>query len=359
MRESLARSLGQLSGPILITGHTGFKGTWLTLLLESLDVNVVGYSLAPKPDSLFSRMNRTATVNERFADIRDRHQFNDFVKTVKPSAIIHMAAQPFVLDSYRIPLETFEINLMGSANILDVAFANESVKVVIVVTTDKVYRNENFGKAFTESDPLSGKDPYSASKVAAEAAVSAWQQIASVHGGPKIISVRAGNVIGGGDWGANRLFPDLVRNISMGKKFIVRNSSSTRPWQHVLDPLIGYLYTLEAAIKGTECKSINFGPSTESFPVSRVVELAAKHWPHRTIIEFEQNNTNPTLEATSLHLNSDFARKTLGWEPFWSQEAAVVSTMEWWDKVLNKAVSAQKACQEDIKLVTDMDELAT
>jgi len=359
MRESLARSLGQLSGPILITGHTGFKGTWLTLLLESLDVNVVGYSLAPEPDSLFSRMNRIGSVNERFADIRDRYQLDDFVKAIKPSAIIHMAAQPLVLDSYLIPLETFEINLMGSANILDVAFANESVKVVIVVTTDKVYRNENFGKAFTESDPLSGKDPYSASKVATEAAVTAWQQISRVCGGPRIISVRAGNVIGGGDWGTNRLLPDLVRSLSRGEKFIVRNPLSTRPWQHVLDPLVGYLYSLEAAINGMECKSINFGPSTESLSVSKVVELSVKHWPHRTIIEFEQNSRNPTLEATSLHLNSDFARKTLGWEPFWSQEAAVVSTMEWWDKVLNKAVSAQKACQEDIKLVTDRDELAT
>ena len=164
-------ALRSLSGPVLITGHSGFKGTWLTLLLEKLGIEVVGFSLSPEKDSLFDRASRTGAIKEVFADIRDCELLNSYINSVKPSAIIHMAAQPLVLESYRLPKQTFDVNVMGTVNVLDSAFKADSVKAVVVVTTDKVYRNDNSGRAFIESDPLEGKDPYSASKVGTEAVV--------------------------------------------------------------------------------------------------------------------------------------------------------------------------------------------
>ena len=200
MRPQLGSELSKLPGPILITGHTGFKGAWLTILLEHIGIPTIGYSLPPEKHSLYERANLEGRIPELFADIRDLLLVKDFMAKHKPSAIIHMAAQPLVLESYKSPRETFDTNVMGTVNILDAAFESDHVKAIIVVTTDKVYRNDNSGRAFIESDPLEGKDPYSASKVGAEAAVSAWQQIAKISDGPKVVSVRAGNVIGGGDW---------------------------------------------------------------------------------------------------------------------------------------------------------------
>ena len=188
-----------------------------------------------------------------------------------PGAIIHMAAQPLVLESYRIPRETFETNVMGTVNILDAAFATEFVKGIIVVTTDKVYRNDNLGMKFVESDALVNKDPYSASKVGTESVVAAWQQISKVSNGPKVVATRAGNVIGGGDWADDRIIPELIRGFSTNSKVIVRNPKSTRPWQHVLDPLVGYVMVLEAVLAGEQIASMNFGPGI--LTVSQCVKL--------------------------------------------------------------------------------------
>lgn len=192
MDLALGRRLRELPGPIMVTGHTGFKGTWLTLLLERLNVPVIGFSLPPEKDSLFDRAQRGGAISEVFQDIRNIGAVSDFMAHYQPSAVIHLAAQPLVLESYKTPRETFETNIMGTVNILDASFKSPSVHVVVVATTDKVYRNDNAGRAFIESDPLSGKDPYSASKVGTESVVAAWQQIAKVSGGPKVISVRAG-----------------------------------------------------------------------------------------------------------------------------------------------------------------------
>ena len=278
MNLSQLPALRSNSGPVLVTGHTGFKGTWLTLLLEKLGVEVVGFSLSPEKDSLFDRAGRTGAIKEVFADIRDYELLNTYITSIKPSAIIHMAAQPLVLESYRLPKETFDVNVMGTVNVLDSAFKTDSVQAIVVVTTDKVYRNDNSGRAFIESDPLEGKDPYSASKVGTEAAVAAWQQIQRISGGPKVVAVRAGNVIGGGDWGDNRLLPDLIRSFSSGQKMAVRNPASTRPWQHVLDPLGGYISALEAILGGEKISSVNFGPDTQSIAVSEVVKIAVETW---------------------------------------------------------------------------------
>jgi CDP-glucose 4,6-dehydratase len=344
-------ALHALSGPVLVTGHSGFKGTWLTLLLEKLGIEVVGFSLSPEKDSLFDRASRTGAISEVFADIRDYERLNSYINSVKPSAIIHMAAQPLVLESYRLPKDTFDVNVMGTVNLLDSAFNTDSVHAVVVVTTDKVYRNDNSGLAFIESDPLEGKDSYSASKVGTEAAIAAWQQIQSISGGPKVVAVRAGNVIGGGDWGDNRLLPDLIRSFSSGRKMALRNPASTRPWQHVLDPLIGYLSTLEAILGGEKIASINFGPDTQSLAVSEVVKVAVKTWGLGTNIELDSSAPKSTTEAVSLDLNPKYAKNILGWEPCWSQEEAVISTVQWWNKVLNQEVTPVDACLDDLNQI--------
>ena len=344
-------ALRALSGPVLITGHSGFKGIWLTLLLEKLGIEVVGFSLSPEKDSLFDRASRTGAISEVFADIRDYERLNSYINSVKPSAIIHMAAQPLVLESYRLPKDTFDVNVMGTVNVLDSAFKTDSAQAIVVVTTDKVYRNDNSGRTFIESDPLEGKDPYSASKVGTEAAVAAWQQIQSISGGPKVVAVRAGNVIGGGDWGDNRLLPDLIRSFSSGQKMTVRNPASTRPWQHVLDPLSGYISTLEAVLNDEKITSINFGPDTKSIAVSEVVEVAVKTWGLSTNIELGSSVQKNAAEAVSLDLNPDYAKKSLGWEPCWSQEEAVISTVQWWNKVLNQGVKSVDACLDDLSQI--------
>ncbi|MCX6429553.1 MAG: CDP-glucose 4,6-dehydratase [Actinobacteria bacterium] len=346
-----AQLLRDLPGPVLITGHTGFKGTWLTLLLEKLEVPVIGYSLAPEVDSLFDRAGRTGVIHEAFSDIRDFAQLNSFIQSHQPSAIIHMAAQPLVLESYKTQRATFETNVMGTVNLLDSVFSTGSVKAVVVVTTDKVYRNDNSGRPFVETDPLAGKDPYSASKVGTEAAVAAWQQIAKVSGGPRVISVRAGNVIGGGDWATDRLLPDLIKSFSGGTELSVRNPSSTRPWQHVLDPLSGYLQALISVLQGIEVASINFGPDSESLSVAEVVGIAKSAWPSSSNVNLKGAEGSEHSEATALALNAKFAEKVLGWTPRWSQQEAVEATVIWWDKVINQGFNPISACQDDINFL--------
>ena len=351
MERVTISKLQALKGPILITGHTGFKGTWLTLLLEKIGVNVVGFSLAPEKNSLFERLQRAGKIVEAYADIRNYEVLGKFISETKPAAIIHLAAQPLVLESYKFPLETFSTNVMGTANLLDLSFKYDSVKVIIVVTTDKVYRNSETGETFKESDPLEGKDPYSASKVGTEAAVAAWQHIASISGGPKVVSVRAGNVIGGGDWSENRLLPDLIRSFSSGETVKIRNSESTRPWQHVLDPLSGYLLALSASLEEANLKTINFGPFTRSLKVAEVVEIAKNTWQSPVYIEFSEKVSSKSFESESLEIDPSFAKRELNWNPIWTQHEAIVSTVEWWDAVLNRDNSAFSSCLKDIEIL--------
>jgi len=347
VKTELGGFLRGLPGPIMVTGHTGFKGTWLTLLLERLRIPVVGYSLAPQENSLFDRAERIGCIPEIFADIRDRDCVNKFLDEHKPSGIIHLAAQPLVLKSYESPLETFQVNVMGTANVMDVAFSKNYVKSIISVTTDKVYRNLSQSKRFIESDSLEGKDPYSASKVGTESVISAWQQIASKNGGPNITAVRAGNVVGGGDWAENRLIPDLIRGLIANKITSIRNPESTRPWQHVLDPLVGYLNAMELTLQGIEIRSINFGPREDSLPVSRVVEIATGVWPDiKTIFAGSQSNST---EAKFLDLDSSFAESKVGWEPRFSQEEAIKTTIEWWKNFIVGNQDVRDLCNSDIE----------
>jgi len=334
----------------MLTGHTGFKGTWMTLFLESHGIPVVGFSLPPNELSLYSRLNRKGEVFEKFGDIRLEDSVDKFISDTKPSVIIHMAAQPLVLESYKDPIGTFSTNVMGTANLLNSASKSNSVMVIGVVTTDKVYRNINQGKQFIESDPLGGKDPYSASKVGTEAVISAWQQIAETNGGPTIISLRAGNVIGGGDWGENRLIPDLVRGFVTSTPLEIRNPQSTRPWQHVLDPLNGYLLALDYGLKHRKATAFNFGPIEPSLTVKEVIDIARQEWP--MLLQPVAGVTNKNQESNYLDLNSNFAQEILGWNPVWPQIEAVQKSITWWRGYLVSKTSPQQLCIGDIQEFT-------
>jgi CDP-glucose 4,6-dehydratase len=350
MENPLGQHLRELQGPVLLTGHTGFKGTWMTFLLEHLNVPVVGYSLGPEKDSLFDRARRTGGIPEIFADIRDYEALEKFIEHHKPSTIIHMAAQPLVLKSYETPHETFEVNVMGTANLLDIAFKKDFVKAIIVVTTDKVYKNDNSGVPFIESDPLGGKDPYSASKVGTEAVVSAWQQILRVSGGPKVISVRAGNVIGGGDFARDRLLPDVIRAFSKKSEVIIRSPDSTRPWQHVLEPLLGYLMALESILTIAEYEAYNFSSTEKPLSVREVIKIVNKIFP---LVEFElmnsSNSHSRTLEAKFLALDSSLARDNLNWSPIWRQEEAIIKTLQWWSSYFEGILTPYELCIQEIE----------
>ena len=351
MEYPLGQRLRESPGPLLLTGHTGFKGTWMTFLLEHLEVPVIGYSLAAEKDSLFDRADRTGAIPETIADIRNYDLLEKFIDLHKPSAIIHMAAQPLVLKSYESPRETFDVNVMGTVNVLDIAFKKDFVKAVIIVTTDKVYRNDNSGRAFVETDPLEGKDPYSASKVGTEAVVAAWQQIAKVSGGPSVISVRAGNVIGGGDFAKDRIIPDLVRGAISGMPVEIRNPESTRPWQHVLDPCVGYLMALDALLEGLISKTLNFGPNEESLSVIECVQLCVDNFHHSEIaLNYHlatQNEFKSKIEALQLNLDIAQAQQVLNWEPLWNQSMAIEKTVTWWSQLI-KGFSAETLTFENI-----------
>jgi CDP-glucose 4,6-dehydratase len=334
---------------LLLTGHTGFKGTWMTFLLEHLNVPVVGYSLPGVKDSLYDRAERTGAIPEALEDIRDYAALEKFIDLHKPSTIIHMAAQPLVLKSYENPRETFDVNVMGTVNVLDIAFKKDFVKTIIVVTTDKVYRNDNSGHPFVETDPLEGKDPYSASKVGTESVVAAWQQISKISGGPRIISVRAGNVIGGGDWAENRIIPDLIRGIQSNRVVQVRNPESSRPWQHVLDPLFGYLSILTKIDDFPNITSLNFGPQQRSLSVGKLVSIAKKTFPELVVNLSKSEAIKDENEAQYLALDSTLAFATIGWRTVFDQETSIIQTLKWWKLILKDNQKAEKLCRNEIE----------
>ena len=349
MEFSLGQGLRNLDGPILITGHTGFKGTWLSLLLEKLDVEFVGLSLPPEKGSLFSRLARTDSIPEVFGDIRNLSVVQQTFKKFNPAAVIHMAAQPLVLESYKTPIETFDTNVMGTANVLDTAVRAAKVKGIVSVTTDKVYENLESEKRFVESDPLAGKDPYSASKVGSEAAISAWQQISKMFHGIPISSVRAGNVIGGGDWAENRLMPDLIKGFIDGKRIELRNPESTRPWQHALDPLAGYILTLVELLQSGNDSCYNFGPIEKSLTVRDAAEMASSVWGCVSDVSMSHSRTELKKEAVTLELNPKKAIDILKWAPAWDQKGAITATVEWWRKTVIEEIPVEYACDQDLE----------
>ena len=240
---------------------------------------------------------------------------------------------------------------MGTVNVLDIAFKKDFIKAIIVVTTDKVYKNDNSGHAFVESDPLEGKDPYSASKVGTEAVVAAWQQIAKVSGGPNVVSVRAGNVIGGGDYAEQRIIPDLIRGIINGKTVEIRNPDSTRPWEHVVEPLIGYIKALELALDGMELIGVNFGPYEKGIAVREVVKIFLNYFQGNLTIEFLSKPGDS--ESVHLSLNPEYAKHALKWEMRLSQYEAIELTAKWWSKYFSGSANIDELCSADIRFIIE------
>jgi CDP-glucose 4,6-dehydratase len=237
---------------------------------------------------------------------------------------------------------------MGTVNILNAAANQRTVQAVIAVTTDKVYSNQNLGRRFKESDSLMGKDPYSASKVGSEAAISAWQHMSALGDGPRIVSVRAGNVIGGGDWSNDRLLPDIIRAFSENREVILRNPLNSRPWQHALDPLCGYLHALESALIGTSEASYNFGPIEKSLTVKEVATIASEVWGSDAKFTFENNSESLKLEAVLLELDSALAISNLKWSPIWSQLEAIKLTVSWWRRLITEKHQIDDLIDEDL-----------
>lgn len=331
---------------VLVTGHTGFKGSWLVMLLHKLGFKTVGISLPPEKNSLYSKLDSCdKPTEEYFVDIRNSEEIFNVVSRQNFSYAFHLAAQPLVLDSYKYPAETFATNVLGTANVLNALLLQENLKSIGVITTDKVYKNENNSARFSENAELGGKDPYSASKVGTEMVVSAWRELSKLQNGPRIISLRAGNVIGGGDFAIDRLLPDIVRSYANGTKLEIRNLTSTRPWQHVIDPLLGYVMSV-ILLEDGEIPALNFGPSEPSLSVESVINFAESAWGKpidKHVLEQEV-----ILEAVTLELDSRQANKVLGWEPFFSQKDAIYSTMNWWKEMDQKNSTASKLCNEDI-----------
>ena len=314
----------------LITGHTGFKGAWLSLWLNSLGHQVSGISLDPIPDSLFDRANVSESIDNDFRiDIRKSDEVKSAMQQVKPDVVFHMAAQPLVRESYADPRYTFETNVMGTLSLLEAVSNTPSVKAHVVVTTDKVYRNINQVAGYVESDPLGGHDPYSSSKAMADLLTQSW--ISSFPGTPTTI-VRAGNVIGGGDVSKDRLMPDLISAYMNNKLPTLRYPDSVRPWQHVLDCLNGYLMVSDSLLSGEKHSMMNIGPDVESFvTVAKVAELVAAQLSVEPT--WNLSDTNEPHEADLLSLDASLAKKALDWHDKLKFTDAVTWTTDWYQKV--------------------------
>ena len=316
---------------ILVTGHTGFKGAWLSRILVLAGAEVYGLALAADPNSLFDVAGDLGFKESTILDIRDRNAVEKYFTAHRFDGIFHMAAQPLVRRSYKEPIETFDTNVMGTAHVLHAAVSNSATHWVVAITTDKVYRNVEKLGGYLEDEPLGGKDPYSASKAASEMVISAWQTIARQRDEKiAISSARAGNVIGGGDTAEDRLVPDLIRSFHAGAKTIIRNPASVRPWQHVLDPLNGYLTMGSALMAGREISSAyNFGPGEESkLTVEQMAEYACTLWEGARGLDIAVD-PNAVHESGLLWLSSQLATKELGWSNRFEAREAIAWTIEW------------------------------
>jgi CDP-glucose 4,6-dehydratase len=345
-----------------VTGHTGFKGSWLSLWLCELGAKVVGFSLPPPTQPSNFEVSQVA---ERLAghilgDIRDRQALSLAMREARPDLVIHMAAQPLVRESYAQPAETFETNVQGTVNVLEAVRQLEGPCQVIVVTSDKCYENAGQLWGYRETDRMGGRDPYSASKGAAELTVRAYREsffnpaeLAS-HG-KKVASVRAGNVIGGGDWAKDRLVGDLVRAFAAGETALLRTPRSIRPWQHVLDAVYGYLILAARMARDDAawlCEGWNFGPDQDTeWPVERLAASFCAAWPGARCRADAQ--TEPAGgEAITLRLDSSKARLLLGWRPRWNTDQAVRHTVSWYRRHYAQGGSMRQTCLDQIKAFT-------
>lgn len=322
---------------VLITGHTGFKGAWLALWLSRLHAKVFGVSLpAPTEPSLFADADIQARVDTTYCDIRDAAAVAAVFARVKPDIVLHLAAQSLVLPSYREPVETFATNVMGTVHVLDAVRATPSVRSVVIVTTDKCYENREWLWAYREDDMLGGYDPYSASKACAELVTSAWRRsFCGLNSARQIglASARAGNVFGGGDWAVNRLIPDCMRALGGKQPIGVRNPRATRPWQHVLNPLAGYMTLAERLWHDpvTYGEAWNFGPADDDIkPVSEIVSRITNIWGDGA--RWELIPSDAPHEAGLLKVDASKARARLGWQPMLHLDVGLDWTCDWYKR---------------------------
>ncbi len=316
---------------VLLTGHTGFKGAWLSLWLQRLGAEVTGVALPPNTTpSLFELADVADGMNSYFCDIRDAAGLAAIVRATRPQIVFHLAAQPLVLASYRDPLSTFASNLMGTAHLLDALRGLDDVHVAVMVTTDKVYQNNEWPYPYRENDALGGHDPYSASKAASEIVIASYRDAFLREQGIAVASARAGNVIGGGDWSEDRLIPDAVRAWQSAQALEIRRPLAIRPWQHVLEPLVGYLTLAEKLWEQPELAgAFNFGPPThEAATVREVVELARQSYGSGDVCYGD--GSNGPHEAGWLALETAKARVTLMYSPKWTLDESVKRTMGWY-----------------------------
>jgi CDP-glucose 4,6-dehydratase len=316
--------------PVLLTGHTGFKGSWLALWLTELKAQVVGFSInVPTTPSHWDLLN--LDCQDERGDVRDFAAVNSVISRHKPRIVFHLAAQPLVRRSYRDPLETWSTNVIGTANILEACRLNDCVRAVVVVTTDKCYENQEQIWGYRECDPLGGHDPYSGSKAAAELVVASYRKsYFDYPDAPLIATARAGNVIGGGDWSADRLIPDAARAVATKESLEIRSPNATRPWQHVLDCLAGYLLLGQRLLLGKKeyADAWNFGPGRKgNRTVTEVLNRMQEHWPN---LQWHQTSSPQLHETILLQLDSTRANSQLSWHPVWPLEKALESTAEWY-----------------------------
>jgi CDP-glucose 4,6-dehydratase len=322
---------------VLVTGHTGFKGSWLALWLARLGAEVCGYALPPESEQgHFQRLKLARLIEHRIGDIRNAAELAHCFEEFQPEIVFHLAAQPLVRYSYAQPKETFDVNVAGSVNILECCRDTASVKALVYVTSDKAYRNNEWVWGYRESDELGGHDPYSASKAAAEIVFSAyWDSFFQQRAGFGAASVRAGNVIGGGDWAEDRIVPDCIRAMLAHQPIPIRNPASTRPWQHVLEPLHGYLTVAVRLLEEPKAYSgaWNFGPATGSVKtVTELAQLVIRIWGSGELQVAPQ--TNAVHEARLLHLSCDKAHQLLNWYPRWDAGEAISETVHWYRAVI-------------------------
>lgn len=321
---------------ILVTGDTGFKGSWLCLWLHQLGGHVVGYALPPEQDDDHFRLLGLQNLIEHVTgDIRDLGAVKQVFDRVQPEIVFHLAAQPLVRYSYAEPKLTFDTNVAGSVNILEAVRLTESIKALIYVTSDKCYSNKEWIWGYRENDQLGGYDPYSASKAAAEIVFSSYlDSFFYAREGFGAATVRAGNVIGGGDWAADRIVPDAIRALKAGEPLLVRNPTATRPWQHVLEPLSGYLLTVTHLLEDPKRFSgaWNFGPDMGSVrTVGELAEMIVAEWGSGQVVIAPQ--LNAPHEANLLHLNCDKAHQLMQWKPKWDASRAIAETVGWYRTV--------------------------
>ena len=318
---------------VFVTGHTGFKGGWLTVWLSSMGAKVTGFSLAPNTNPSFFEVAGVSSLCRKsyLGDIRNLEDLRNAMQLASPDIVIHMAAQPLVRYSYSNPVETYATNVMGTVHVLESIRAIESVKSTVVVTTDKCYENKEWVWGYRENDPMGGYDPYSNSKGCAELVTSAYRQsyFSSSKSVNSLASVRAGNVIGGGDWSKDRLIPDAIKAFEANVPLMIRNPLATRPWQHVLEPLSGYLILAQALYeRGSAFASgWNFGPRDEdNRAVQEVVELLITRWGEAC---WQKEGIEQPLEADLLKLDCSKAHSLLGWTPKWDLETAIQKIVQW------------------------------